>query len=335
MGPNGCGKSSLFDALLTWHRQQSGFGRLPDTEYYSKTGQTSLKHDIHQVDVQFYGTTTLKPDQYKKSVYCRSAHRNDPDVNVDQLRRIGNPLDQVRLNRTIENDATVAKNYQKLAGRTFDIYDLAVPSNTSEFVQSIIAPICDPMMKLFPDLQLNGLANPMKDGTFRFNKGSSKKFHFKNLSGGEKAAFDLILDLVIALETYNDTLFCIDEPEAHMNTRVQAELLSVIHDMIPINCQLMVATHSIGMMRRAWDIWTEYPDDVVFLDFSDCDLDQPTVIQQTIPDRSFWNKVYEIALDDLASLVAPERVVICEGEPKKEISMTNHAHDARCYEKIF
>lgn len=241
----------------------------------------------------------------------------------------------MRLYRTIENDAAVAQNYQKLAGRTFDIYDLTVPSNTDEFVESILAPIRDPMMKLFPDLQLNGLANPLKDGTFRFNKGSSEKFHFKNLSGGEKAAFDLILDLVIALETYNDTLFCIDEPEAHMNTRVQAELLSVIHDLIPTNCQLMLATHSIGMMRRAWDIATEHPDDVVFLDFSDCDLDQATVIRPTRPDRKSWNKVYEIALDDLASLVAPERVVICEGEPKKKISMTNHAHDARCYENIF
>ncbi len=254
---------------------------------------------------------------------------------MEQLRRLGDPLEHVRLYRSIENDAVVAQNYQKLAGRTFDIYDLTVPSNTDKFVESIIAPIRDPMMELFPDLQLNGLANPLKDGTFRFSKGSSEKFHFKNLSGGEKAAFDLILDLVIALETYNDTLFCIDEPEAHMNTRVQANLLSVIHDLIPQNCQLMLATHSIGMMRRAWDIATKYPDDVVFLDFSDCDLDQSTVIQPTIPDRTFWNKVYEIALDDLASLVAPEKVVICEGEPKKEISMTNHAHDARCYENIF
>jgi hypothetical protein len=37
------------------------------------------------------------------------------------------------------------------------------------------------------------------------------------LSGGEKAAFDLLLDLVIKRREFNDTVFFIDEPEAHMS----------------------------------------------------------------------------------------------------------------------
>ena len=264
--------------------------------------------------MKFYGSTNLDQDQYKKSLYFRSAHRNDPDVNVNELRHLGNRLEQVRLNRTIENDAAVVQNYQRLAASTFGIYDLETPVATDVFVESIIAPVRDPILRLFPDLQLHGLTNPLEDGTFRFTKGTSKGFHFKNLSGGEKAAFDLILDLAIAIKTYDDTLFCIDEPESHMNTRVQAELLSVIYAMIPPNCQLMLATHSIGMMRRARDIAAEDPDSVVFLDFSDCDLDHKAVIRQTTPNRAFWNKAYKIAIDDLAELVAPECVVIFEQE---------------------
>ena len=175
----------------------------------------------------------------------------------------------------------------------------------------------------------------MDDGTFRFTKGTSDGFHYKNLSGGEKAVFDLILDLVIARRTYDNTLFCIDEPEAHMNARLQAELLSVLYELIPENCQLMLATHSIGMMRRARDIEAENPGSVVFLDFGGRDFDEPMVIEPTIPDRAFWNTTYEIALDDLAVLVASERVVICEGEPKNRNSGKNYSHDARCYERIF
>ena len=43
--------------------------------------------------------------------------------------------------------------------------------------------------------------------------------------GGEKAAFDLLLDIFVKKAEYNDTVFCIDEPEAHMNPKLQGKLL--------------------------------------------------------------------------------------------------------------
>ena len=191
------------------------------------------------------------------------------------------------------------------------------------------------MLSLFPDLELNSLGNPLTDGTFRFTKGTSQGFVYKNLSGGEKSVFDLVLDLVVARNEYNDTIFCIDEPESHMNTRLQSKLLSVLYGLIPKNCQLMLGTHSIGMMRRARDIEAEQPGTVVFLDFGDRDFDQPQIIEPTKPDRQFWRKAHQVALDDLAALVAPERVVICEGHPKTARPVRNHSQDARCYERIF
>ena len=216
----------------------------------------------------------------------------------------------------------------------FNIFEME-PMMTDEFTESLINPIREPVRRLFPDLILNSLANPMEDGTFRFTKGTTEGFHFKNLSGGEKAAFDLILDLVVAKDAYNDTLFCIDEPESHMNARVQAELLSVLYGLIPENCQLMLATHSIGMMRRARDIEVQHPGRVVFLDFGNRDFDRQQIIEPTTPNRAFWNNAYKIALDDLAELVAPDQIVICEGEPKNKTSSTNFAHDAQCYQQIF
>jgi hypothetical protein len=44
---------------------------------------------------------------------------------------------------------------------------------------------------------LNSLGYPLSAGTFRFDKGDSHAFLYTNLSGGEKAAFDLLLDILI------------------------------------------------------------------------------------------------------------------------------------------
>ena len=333
-GPNGSGKSSLFDALSSWHKLFTRGNPWNDDYHLKVYSQKTPEWNREQITVTFHHATPNDPQEKKKLIYTRSAFRNDPEFQTEQLQRVPDPLDESRVNRMIDNDVAIRRNYQRLVGQLFEIFD-AEPMMTTDFTESLINPIRDPVSRLFPELILNSLANPMEDGTFRFTKKASKGFHYKNLSGGEKAVFDLILDLVVARRAYDNTLFCIDEPEAHMNARVQAELLSVFYDLIPENCQLMLATHSIGMMRRARDIDAKKPGSVVFLDFGGREFDEPVVIEPTVPDRTFWNTTYEVALDDLASLVAPKRVVICEGEPKNSDSGKSYSHDARCYERIF
>ena len=332
-GPNGSGKSSFFDALLTWHGWTSRKHQSWERDYHVKAG--SLGHDRWQNDVQVEFHVPFSDP--KKTFFVRSAYRNDPEFQVHTLERVGDPLDEIRAPRMIDNDGAVARNFQRLVSQAIeDVFDPTDGSVTlDEFKESVIGDIRVAFSRLFPDIELNSLGNPLEDGTFRFTKGVSKGFSFKNLSGGEKAVFDLVLDFVVAKRAYDDTVFCIDEPEAHMNARLQAELLSVLYALVPENCQLMLATHSIGMMRRARDLGATSPGSVVFLDFGGRNFDEMVVIEPTVPDRALWNTNYEVALGDLAALVAPERVVICEGEPKSRNTGQNYSHDARCYEHIF
>ena len=340
-GPNGCGKSSLFDALYIWLRAKKT-NIHEDGEYYSRVRneQQITSHDIasRNIEIDFHGGSVQgKKAQLKKVFYMRSAYRNDPDFRLDSLQQTQPRVDEQRFQKMIENDAAVANNYRRLASNALeDVFEREdKKTEIGEFRKKVIGDMQEAFAKLFPDVLLDSLGNPLTDGTFRFTKGTSRGFAFKNLSGGEKAAFDLILDLITARREYNDTVFCIDEPESHMNARLQAELLSVLCDLIPENCQLMLATHSIGMIRRARDIENENPGSVVFLDFEDRDFDCPQVIEPVKPSRTFWKNAYKVALDDLAALVAPEQVVICEGHPRTKKPVRNHSQDARCYERIF
>ena len=333
-GPNGCGKSSFFDALDTWYKFTAGKSLSWEEDYHVKVGSPFDGNPDRCVNLEVHDRL---PREAKKALYLRSAYRNDPEFQIRRLSRTGDPLDEVRVNRMIDNDAAVGRNYQRLASQGLE--DLYVredgPTTFDEYREASIGGIREPLSRLFPDLELDDLGSPFEDGTFRFTKGTSRGFVFKNLSGGEKAAFDLILDLVIARRNYDDTIFCIDEPESHMNARLQAVLLSVLYELIPQNCQLMLATHSIGMMRRARDIEAANPGSVVFLDFGDRNFDDPQIIEPTRPDRTFWKKAYDVALADLAALVAPSRVVICEGQPLTSQPVRNHSLDARCYGRIF
>jgi AAA domain, putative AbiEii toxin, Type IV TA system len=209
--------------------------------------------------------------------------------------------------------------------------DESEDTTIGEFRRKTIGDIRASMKRLFGDLTLNDFGDPLEDGTFFFDKGTSKRFPYQNLSGGEKAAFDLILDIIVKRKAFNETVYCIDEPEAHMNPRLQAKLLEELFKLVPDRSQLWLATHSIGMMRRARDLYKENSDQVVFLDFGKCDFDSSVTLEPEVPDRRFWDEVLNVALDDFASLVAPETVVLCEGE----MSRTDAGFDASCYEAIF
>lgn len=333
VGPNGCGKSSLIDAAHMWYRAHYAQNRTWDESYHRKQIAGSPINWSNAVSVYFHDPQPTSEEAKRKALYARSAYRNDPEFSLDSLARVSPATQEYRINRLIDNDQAVSLNYRRLVSQGFEeVYESAAPTLTmAEFRAASIGEIRDAMERLFPGLVLNSLGNPLSSGTFRFDKGDSRAFLYKNLSGGEKAAFDLLLDILIKKKEYDDTVFFIDEPEAHIAPSLQGALLSELYHAIPLNSQLWIATHSIGMLRRARDVAQTHPGTVVFLDFDGLNFDLPITVRPTEPSRPFWKRAMQIALDDIAGYVAPERLVLCEGGRIDG----GRDFDADCFNAIF
>jgi predicted ATP-dependent endonuclease of OLD family len=329
-GPNGCGKSTVFDGLLHY-RLQSGQlkGFNLNDPYYAR----QLTAPAEEAIIEWHGSGPKLPDQIRKAIDVRSAYRHEPGFNLQNLNRVGRAIDEIRFSQIIHQDQAVSKNYQRLASLIMqrNVDKASRSMSIAELQDELFGPIESSLSNLFPNqLAFESMGDPLADGTFYFKKGVIPKFPYMNLSSGEKAAFDLVLDLGLKRAEFNDTVFCVDEPEAHMSTRLQGTLLTELVRLLPDNSQLWIATHSIGMMRRAREMYEASPGDVVFLDFSEVNGDIPAEIRPIEPTRTFWRNVLSIALDDLSELVVPGKVVVCEGNPKSAMAGKNQEHDARC-----
>lgn len=338
-GPNGTGKSSIFDGFRTWHGT-NGSQAVWDESYGHKVGTPDQSWNT-RVSLSFHEPLPTDPNELKKLVYIRSAFRNEADFQSQSFQRAASPLDSPRITRLIDNDVSVSDNYQRLIMQTIDgVFDTNIPDSATkaELRDHVLGQVRDAMAEVFPDLLLAGLGGVGSEanaGTFQFDKGTSSGFLFKNLSGGEKAAFDLILDVVVKSQFYDNSIWCIDEPEIHLNTRVQAKLLQTILNLIPVNSQLWIASHSLGFMRKAWELARATPGSVAFLDLQDVDFDRPAFLSPIQPSREFWRRMLDVAMGDLAELVAPERLVLCEGRPPHGERDGKAEFDAKCYRQIF
>lgn len=342
-GPNGSGKTSLFDAFNFWMRcKKERYG--VDSEYYSRDRDTSDRWSqlLERIVLEFYDYEPAnvgdRAGDNRKEFYIRSAFRHEADFTIRSLEKSENILINSGAPETLkEPEKRVSDNYQRIVASAVNALfndEDAQQQSGLEIRDALIGQIRKAMRKVFPDLILDGPGNPLEDGAFRFTKNDAAGFHYKNLSGGEKAAFDLLLDFIVKREAFDDTVFCIDEPELHMHTRLQAKLLEVIYGLIPDNCQLWLSTHSIGMARKAAELNSISPGKVVFIDFHDQNFDQSVELTPANPDRQFWKRMFSTALDDLSTLIVPKYVVFCEGR-KIGQQGRSPSFDANIYKTIF
>ena len=334
VGPNGSGKTSLFEAVHHWYKL-NGFGNVGEANYILKKGTEGGTNDWHKlVNVEFHNQQLADQKAIKGNFYFRTAYRNEPDFTFNHLKQQNDPTQQNRLSTLMQNDLTVSENYQRLISRTLS--GVFNPSNGSKKVEQLreelIGTIKSSLSNIFEDINLSSIGDPLSNGSFYFEKGSSKDFHYKNLSAGEKSAFDLVLDMIIKSSYFENAVYFIDEPEAHMHTRLQAKLLNQLYSLTPSSSQLWISTHSIGMLKQAEDLEKIHPGSVVFLDFDNRDFDLTEVITPAIINKTIWNRFFDLAFADFSQLIAPQKIVFCEGTSQ---GRKYKDFDAQIYGKIF
>ena len=330
VGPSGSGKSSLFEAINAWGKDHGSVNY--DLEYHEKDGQPGASRS--NTRFRNLGVTINAddcPSNLGEACYIRSAYRHTSKFNVTTMQEIDESEYGRQAGRNFStSDSEVERNYQRVYWQIMkEVFDPKELTNT-RIREQVIGQIRNSLQSIFPDLRLHSLQDPQGKGTFYFEKGIAKKYNYVNLSGGEKAAFDLLLDFIIRGSYYSNAAMCIDEPEVHMGLSAQGRLLEVLYELIPGKSQLWLGTHSIGILRASKKILEKNPGKVVFLDFSGHDFDQKVEMKPIIkPDRELWQKLHQSVLEDLSGLLAPEKVIVCES------TSGNKGFDARCYNKIF
>ncbi|MDE0440413.1 MAG: AAA family ATPase [bacterium] len=329
LGPNGSGKSSVFDALLVWARNA---GR-PRIRRHSNLYFNSAGGVFGTPEIKVHPSPGINPPG--NQLHVRTAHRNTPDVLSSAVQKQKEFEQDARLDRMIDTDAAMVAHYQRLAAGFLPMLaNLDGPSASEDLekIRARLTPVQDSLTRVLPHLRFTGLGDPTSEGSFYFTRDDVRQFRYENLSGGEKAVFDLLLDVHIAVTELDDPLVCLDEPELHLNPAVQASVLTELLRLLPAGSQLWIATHSVGMIRQAFDIAATYPARVAFLDFGRVRGPAPNVaLKPANPSRRLLQEALAVALDDLAGLLAPSVLVVCEGS----ISGRFTAWDARIYRQIF
>lgn len=337
VGPNGSGKTSLFEAFNHWYKL-TGFNTANNTEqsYFEKKegAASSGQWYRNKVSIQFHNIENPKGEQLKGKFYFRTAYRNEADFTINGLANQNDPTQNIKLSTLMQNDVTVSENYQRLIAQTLaGVYENANNNKTiGQLRNELIGQIQTSLSNVFDDLNLSSIGDPLSNGSFYFTKGSVSDFHYKNLSAGEKSVFDLLLDMIIKSAYYTDTVFCIDEPEAHMHTRLQAKVLKELFNLTNRNSQLWISTHSIGMLKQAEELELANPGSVVFLDFDNRDFDLTEIMKPARIDKAIWDKFFDLAFADFSKLISPSTIVFCEGTSQ---GRKYKDFDAQVFGKIF
>lgn len=336
VGPNGSGKSCIFDMFETRAAQTRGWKTRMSDSFYSKA-----KH-VDDIDLPYQEnsaiTITFEPNNMpvtNTSFLIRTSYRYTSQLNITQLKQMASLTeDKFGPSSSIQLDKRLSENYERIYSQFIDAFNEG--KKTGDQIKNELLDKINHILDQVLDIKVTSVGNVTKnnEGSFFFEKGKSKNFPYENLSSGEKEVIDIILDLIIRLSEheYKETIFCIDEPELHLSTAIQSKLLIEIEKIIPDNCQLWIATHSIGFLRALQE---DLAEKTQVINFTNNDFDKDITLQPMQLTRNNWKKIFETALEDLTGLVAPRTMIYCEGKKEASQQGDEPGLDAIVYNNIF
>jgi hypothetical protein len=312
-------------------------GSIEDQSFYSKSyfyADKKFINESYNKDESIFITNDKDNQSFSvKSFHIRTSYRFTSKLDIKKIEAKEDELISERPNSSISIDNRMKENYERILGIAYeDVFENGSKTG-DEIMEDLIGKV-NRILSNVLDIKISSLGNVMqKKGSLYFEKENTTNFPYANLSSGEKEVLDLIIDLVFKLKKYDDTVYCIDEPELHLNTKIQRNLLIEIEKLIPDNCQLWIATHSVGFLRAIQEE-LKYKSQV--LDFGEKDYFQGSqTIKPIVPNRENWQRIFEIALEDLTYLLSPKRIIYCEGKPNPGENNSEEGLDAIVFNKIF
>lgn len=342
VGPNGCGKSSIFDAMLFLQNSYSSIGSTGARDYTYHSLEHTPGYNYTNVKIEFMEGDFSDIYQKKsnigenKTIFSfRSSFRYNGILNV----RESTALNEIRNNdigasSASDIDQRIDQNYRRLNVK-YNKYLNDSDCRPSEAKEHIVSELNAAISNCL-ELSIDNLGNiEAGQGTLFFKKEDTTSiFEYNVLSAGEKEVVDLLLDLYLRKDYYTDSIYIIDEPELHINTAIQRKLVVEIDKMIPENCQIWIATHSIGFMRAIQDELNEKSQIIEFEEGNEW-ASKTFTLSPMKKCRNNWIRLFSTALDDLTGLVSPKRIFYCEGRAEPSKNGKEQGLDGDVYNTIF
>lgn len=325
VGPNGCGKSSIFDAFEYLISGKKGHSRGEETDYHRKDLSQPVHIGIWNEKTEEQSTSSNNLE--KVAFYIRSPYRYASEIKINQINSLP-PLDQDddRPRRQIDVDNRLIRNYQRfIVDPVSQLYKGLLDNLLGKQIrEKYIKEINDLLKSILKDIEISDIGDPLdaQRNQIYFSKGTVKNFPFKNLGSGEKEIVDLIIDFVMKKQVFNNTVYCVDEPDLHISTAIQSELLRGLLKILPDNSQLWISTHSLGFIQAAFEL-----ENTVIIDFSEKNFDVSQTLKPLEKIKENLRKTYRVALENLVDFVIAQRIIFCEGENKDS--------DEKLYKLIF
>lgn len=340
VGPNGCGKSSVLDGILFHHNAYGVVGNKGTKNYHYHSMHNDPSFDHHSISIEFTSGSYYEVRQGRKGKWntlfsFRSPYRYNSNLNVTQSKAVAEIyLNNYGASSASDLDDKMEENYRRLNIK-LNKYMNDVDCKPSEAREKIIGDL-NKSIKNCLSLEIDNLGNiESSQGTIYFKKNDHPKpFSFNVLSSGEKEVVDILLDLYLRQDEFDNTVYLLDEPELHINTSIQKKLLIEMNRLIGKECQIWLTTHSIGFMRALQD---ELNDEcqIVYFEGSDNLASETKVLTPSLKGSGMWRKIFGIALDDLTHLLSPKRIVYCEGRDSPGVAGKERGLDAQAYNAIF
>lgn len=346
VGTNGCGKSSVLDAFIACGKNYGG--RIRDFEtpkiFYRTDNRSArqlisidyLDNDCNSINNNdLYFNHELYKNNSQVIFSFRSPYRYNTQLNITETKAtepIENNSDGAGCSLNL--DSKVENNYRRLLGFYNQVME-EEDIKPSEARIKVIG-LLNQSIRNCLDLEIVDLGNVERgNGTLSFKKSDSDiTFSFDSLSAGEKEVVDILLDLFLRREKYENSIFLLDEPELHINTAVQRKLIIEIDKLIGDGGQIWIATHSIGFLR-AFQEELSGKCQVIHFKNNMRFASETITLNPVENNRTTWKSIFGTALDDLTGLIAPNRIIYCEGRDEPRRDGSERGLDAQVLNNIF